>query len=81
MGMLWGAPQDSPASLCPATPPQPPGGPFTTSLISLRSPGRAPALTEPGPLRLPIEVGAFYWTVLVPDIVNPGRDEQCSGSV
>lgn len=22
------------------------------------------------------EVGAFYWTVLAPDIVNPGREEQ-----
>jgi hypothetical protein len=27
------------------------------------------------------EVGAFYWTVLVPDIVNPGREEQGSVSV
>ena len=24
----------------------------------------------------PPEVGAFYWTVLAPDIVNPGREEQ-----
>jgi hypothetical protein len=24
------------------------------------------------------EVGAFYWTVLAPDIVNPGREEQGS---
>ena len=23
-----------------------------------------------------IEVGAFYWKVLAPDIVNPGREEQ-----
>ncbi len=23
-----------------------------------------------------IEVGAFYWTVLAPDIVNSGREEQ-----
>ena len=22
------------------------------------------------------EVGAFYWTALAPDIVNPGREEQ-----
>jgi hypothetical protein len=27
------------------------------------------------------EVGAFYWTVLAPDIVNPGREEQGSVSV
>jgi len=27
------------------------------------------------------EVGAFYWTVLAPDIVNPGREEQGSASV
>ena len=24
------------------------------------------------------EVGAFYWTVLAPDIVNPGREEWVS---
>ncbi len=24
------------------------------------------------------EVGAFYWTVLAPDIVNPGREERVS---
>ena len=29
----------------------------------------------------PIEVGAFNWTVLAPDIVNPGREEQGSVSV
>ena len=28
-----------------------------------------------------IEVGAFYWTVPVPDIVNSGREEQGSVSV
>jgi hypothetical protein len=27
------------------------------------------------------EVGAFYWTVLAPDIVNSGREEQGSVSV
>ena len=27
------------------------------------------------------EVGAFYWTVPAPDIVNPGREEQGSVSV
>jgi len=27
------------------------------------------------------EVVAFYWTVLAPDIVNPGREEQGSVSV
>lgn len=27
------------------------------------------------------EVGAFYWTALAPDIVNPGRVEQGSASV
>ena len=26
------------------------------------------------------EVGAFYWTALAPDIVNPGREEQGSVS-
>jgi hypothetical protein len=28
-----------------------------------------------------IEVGAFYWTAVAPDIVNPGREEQGSASV
>ena len=28
-----------------------------------------------------IEVGAFYWTVLAPGIVNSGREEQGSVSV
>jgi len=27
------------------------------------------------------EVGAFYWTDMAPDIVNPGREEQGSVSV
>jgi hypothetical protein len=27
------------------------------------------------------EVDVFYWTVLAPDIVNPGREEQGSFSV
>jgi hypothetical protein len=32
--------------------------------------------------RVPLrEVGAFYWTVPPPDIVNPGREEQGSSSV
>jgi hypothetical protein len=30
---------------------------------------------------LKAEVDAFYWTVLAPDIVNPGREEQGSFSV
>jgi hypothetical protein len=30
---------------------------------------------------LKFEVGAIYWTVLAPDIVNPGREEQGSASV
>ncbi len=30
---------------------------------------------------LATEAGAFYWTVPAPDIVNPGRVEQGSGSV
>ena len=30
---------------------------------------------------LRLEVGAFYWTGLVPDIVNPGREGQDSFSV
>ena len=28
-----------------------------------------------------VEVDGFYWTVLVPDIVNSGREEQGSLSV
>lgn len=28
-----------------------------------------------------IEVGVFYWTVLAPDIVNSGREEQGLNSV
>lgn len=28
-----------------------------------------------------LEVGAFYWTVPAPDIVNPGREEQGSVSL
>jgi predicted nucleic acid-binding protein len=32
-------------------------------------------------LARPIEVGAFYWTVLAPDIVNSGREEQGSVSL
>ena len=31
--------------------------------------------------RWAIEVGAFYWTDMAPDIVNPGREEQGSVSV
>jgi len=30
---------------------------------------------------VPPEVGAFYWTDMAPDIVNPGREEQGSVSV
>ncbi len=33
------------------------------------------------PVRPKSEVGAFYWTVLAPDNVNPGREEQGSISV
>jgi len=33
------------------------------------------------PLPQQLEVGAFYWTVLTPDIVNLGREEQGSVSV
>jgi hypothetical protein len=36
--------------------------------------------TEVGTCAL-AEVDAFYWTVLAPDIVNPGREEQGSFSV
>jgi len=53
-----------PGPVMPSTPPQPPGGACTTSLISLRSPGRAPALNEPAPLRLllvsPSAVKGFF---------------------
>jgi hypothetical protein len=34
-----------------------------------------------GPAPAWCEVGAFYWTVLAPDIVNLGREEQGSVSV
>ena len=30
------------------------------------------------PINAPNEVGAFYWTALAPDIVNPGREERVS---
>ncbi len=40
--------------------------------------GRPSALTEP---LVCLEVGAFYWTVPAPDIVNSGREEQGSFSV
>ena len=30
------------------------------------------------PLALQSEMGAFYWTVQAPDIVNSGREEQGS---
>jgi hypothetical protein len=35
---------------------------------------------QPLPLSM-TEVGAFYWTDLAPDIVNSGREEQCSVSM
>ncbi len=39
---------------------------------------RPPVSTEASPLLLIYitEVCAFYWTVLAPDIANPGREEQ-----
>ena len=40
----------------------------------------APGAAVPQPCAS-LEVGAFYWTVLAPDIVNPGREEQGSASV
>jgi hypothetical protein len=43
-------------------------------------PGPEPQLQVQCWRRIP-EVGAFYWTVLAPDIVNPGREEQGSASV
>jgi IS5 family transposase len=36
---------------------------------------------RPGKRRALPEVGAFYWTDMAPDIVNPGREEQGSVSV
>jgi hypothetical protein len=44
------------------------------------------AVSAAGPRALssaaaPCEVDGFYWTVLVPDIVNSGREEQGSVSV
>jgi hypothetical protein len=38
-----------------------------------------PTILRSGPYR--IEVGAFYWTDMAPDIVNPGQEEQGSVSV
>ena len=38
-------------------------------------------ILSPFPPILRTEVGAFYWTVLAPDIVNSGREEQGSISV
>jgi hypothetical protein len=46
-------------------------------------PGGYSSLILPGGLpasRCRIEVGAFYWTVPAPDIVNSGREEQDSVS-
>jgi len=34
-----------------------------------------------GATALQLEVGAFYWTASAPEIVNSGREEQCSVSV
>ena len=31
---------------------------------------------KPAIMEKPTEVGAFYWTDVAPDIVNPGREEQ-----
>jgi hypothetical protein len=36
---------------------------------------------NPAEIREILEVGAFYWTVPAPDIVNLGREEQGSISV
>jgi hypothetical protein len=36
---------------------------------------------DPGSMQAVVEVGVFYWTVLAPDIVNSGREEQGSISV
>ena len=47
--------------------------PVATSAISRRA--RETGLKEPRRAAVP-EVGAFYWTVLAPDIVNPGREKQ-----
>jgi hypothetical protein len=42
---------------------------------------RVSKLQEKKPVLKRLEVVAFYWTVLAPDIVNPGREEQGSVSV
>jgi hypothetical protein len=43
--------------------------------------GNDEALLERLRVNAETEVGAFYWTVLAPDIVNSGREEQASVSV
>jgi len=56
---------------------------ITVSTVSLQN---SSTTIESGRMVLEVhvlqsEVGAFYWTVLAPDIVNPGREEQGSVSV
>jgi hypothetical protein len=57
----------------------------STPFLHLGIPPRAGADLEPDPRpdNRPetTEVGAFYWTDMAPDIVNPGREEQGSVSV
>ena len=52
-------------------------GPAVCQLLKRQVPG----LIAIPPKGSKAEVGAFYWTVLAPDIVNPGREEQGSVSV
>jgi len=49
-------------------------------LVMMRTQLSITHITEPS-LTCDYEVGAFYWTVLAPDIVNLGREEQGSVSV
>jgi len=56
----------------------PPGGPSAASVSCTPSASDQPGSVPPERW---CEVGAFYWTVLTPDIVNLGREEQGSVSV
>ena len=60
----------------PITPPVP-----TEELEAMLTRLRLPAIRDRLDALLEDEVDGFYWTVLVPDIVNSGREEQGSVSV
>jgi hypothetical protein len=51
---------------------------ITPTLIGI---GKQQAGGEDHATELRCEVGAFYWTASAPEIVNSGREKQCSVSV